>query len=184
MTLDLAFRRAVVLLCETCSITLKNLTLKNARRGSGAALDFFVGDERQGATAVLLENVYRLRLACTPGSDTAEVLENTPRSKVLPNPNGKQQFAVKPTPFQVRWGTTGQVHGESLQFSLAWPLHVSALPATAAGAACLLQLCIEYMGSSGVTAHRRRKGLHQHCSAAPCAAAATNGVVWFAAVCC
>jgi hypothetical protein len=104
VTLDLAFRRAIVLLCETCAITLRHLTLRNARRGSGAAVDFFVGDDHQGAAAVLLESVHRLRLACTPGSDTAEVLHNTPRSKVLPNPKGKQQFEVKSTQFQVRRG--------------------------------------------------------------------------------
>ena len=105
-TLDLAFKRASVMLCPHCYVTLRNLRLRNARRGSGAALDFFVGDDENVDSAVLLQNVYRHRLACTPGSDAAEVLNNTPRSKILPpSKTGKQGFKIKTIHLEVRgWG--------------------------------------------------------------------------------
>lgn len=97
----MAFRRAVVLLCPTCTFTLRNLTLRNARRGSGVAVDFVVGDEHTQSAAVLLEGVYRHRLACTPADDTAEVLSNTLRSSVLPNASGKQAFTIETVTRQV-----------------------------------------------------------------------------------
>jgi len=106
ITLDLAFRRAVVLLCPTCTLSLRNLTLRNARRGSGVAVDFVVGDEHSQSAAILLEGVYRHRLACTPADDTAEVLSNTPRSSVLqPSATGNQSFTIKTVTRQVNWST-------------------------------------------------------------------------------
>lgn len=91
-----------MLVCPECDVTLKNLVLRNARRGSGPALDFFVGDDRTGAANVMLESVLRHRLACTTGSDAAEVLANTPRSKMLPpSSSGKQEFSVKTVSFEV-----------------------------------------------------------------------------------
>lgn len=101
VTLDLAFKRAVIILCPTCTVTLKQLVLKNGRRGSGAPLDFFAGDENAQTAAVLLKDVWRLRLACPPGDDVGEVVKNTPRSRVLPQPKGKQQVALEAVTFQV-----------------------------------------------------------------------------------
>lgn len=75
--------------------------LKNARRGSGSNVDFFVGDDHVINSAVLLENVKRHRLACTPSSASVQVLEDTPRSVILPNKTAKQQFAVKSLTVQV-----------------------------------------------------------------------------------
>jgi hypothetical protein len=110
-TLDLAFRRAAVLVCPECDVTLRNLILRNARRGSGAALDFFVGDDNTGAANVMLQDVLRHRLACTPGSDAAEVLANMPRSKMLPpSSSGKQEFSVKTVNFEVRPATVWAVY--------------------------------------------------------------------------
>jgi hypothetical protein len=91
----------VIILCPTCTVTLKQLVLKNGRRGSGAPLDFFAGDENAQTAAVLLKDVWRLRLACPPGDDVGEVVKNTPRSRVLPQPKGKQQVALEAVTFQV-----------------------------------------------------------------------------------
>lgn len=84
-------------------MTLKNLSLRNARRGTGAAVDIFVGDDDHKTTAVLLEGLYRHRLACTPGKDATEALETTPRSKHLPaSRTGKQEVGLKTVTVQVR----------------------------------------------------------------------------------
>lgn len=94
--LDLAYRHAGLVLCHTCRISIRDLTLRNARRGTGSALDFIVGDDEVGEAAVLLQDVRRHRLACTPSSSLSDVLEGTPRSKVLPpSPTGEQLFALK-----------------------------------------------------------------------------------------
>lgn len=101
--LDLAYRRAIVLLCPTCTVTFKDLTLRNARRGAGPAVDFVVGEENTQHAAVLIKGVYRHRLACTTSGDLSDVLRNTPRSKYLPrSPTGKQMYFTKATEFQVR----------------------------------------------------------------------------------
>jgi hypothetical protein len=101
--LDLAYRHAGLVLCDTCRVTMQDLTLSNARRGTGSALDFIVGDDEVGEAAVLLQDVRRHRLACTPSSSLSGVLEGTPRSKVLPpSPTGEQLFALKTVTVQVR----------------------------------------------------------------------------------
>lgn len=103
MKLDLAYRRAGVVLCHTCRLTIQDVTLAKGRRGTGSALDFIVGDDDVGAAAVVLQDVRRHRLACTPSSSLPDVLEGTPRSKTLPpSPTGEQKFALKTVNVQVR----------------------------------------------------------------------------------
>lgn len=102
MKLDLAYRHAGVVLCHTCRVTIQDLTLTNARRGTGSALDFFVGDDDVGTAALVLQDVRRHRLVCTPSSSLQDVLEGTPRSKILPpSPTGEQVFALKTVNVQV-----------------------------------------------------------------------------------
>ena len=101
--LDLAYKHAGVVLCHSCRVTIQDLTLTDARRGTGSALDYIVGEDGVGAAAVVLQDVRRHRLACTPSSSLQEVLEATPRSKILPpSSTGEQMFALKTVTDKVR----------------------------------------------------------------------------------
>lgn len=55
------------------------VTVENERRGTGGLVDFFVGDP---GSRVLMNNVYRLRPACTAAEDSAVVGKQCSSSKV------------------------------------------------------------------------------------------------------
>lgn len=92
--LDLEFLHGVVQLCSTCTFTFRNITIANERRGNNSPVDFFVGQPTPGRSIVKLQGVHRLRLACASGPDSATVVDNTPRSQVLPNRTRTQIFNV------------------------------------------------------------------------------------------
>lgn len=60
--LDFRFMRSVVQVCPSCVLRLQGVAIANERRGNGASVDFFVGTP---GSVVVLQDSYRLRLACT-----------------------------------------------------------------------------------------------------------------------
>jgi hypothetical protein len=84
--LDLAFKNEVVQLCPTCWLTLRSIAMTRARRGAGDGVQAVVGSEQQGAV-LLLQDVIRHRIACSPAEDAAAVLDETPRSVVVAGRN-------------------------------------------------------------------------------------------------
>ncbi|WIA28752.1 hypothetical protein OEZ86_011286 [Tetradesmus obliquus] len=91
-TLDLNFAYEILEVCATCIVHLKgNLTIANDRRGTNPTYDFVVG---KPGSRVWCDNVYRLRLACTSGNESAETIRRLPRSSLWPNPNAPQEVSV------------------------------------------------------------------------------------------
>lgn len=62
--LDLRFKASVAELCDSCRLTLSNMTITHERMGANALLDFFIGSG--GGSVVSLVNVVRKRMSCTP----------------------------------------------------------------------------------------------------------------------
>lgn len=60
--LDFQFLRSAVRLCATCFFNMSRIVVANERRGSGAAVDFFMGET---GSVLVLQDSYRLRPACT-----------------------------------------------------------------------------------------------------------------------
>ncbi|KAF8061383.1 roco8 [Scenedesmus sp. PABB004] len=87
--LDLAFVRSAVELCGTCHWVFDNITVANERRGTGGTVDFFLG---QPGSTVLMNNVFRLRPACTTAAQSGAVVNQTKRSAYWPNPDGPQNL--------------------------------------------------------------------------------------------
>eukprot|EP00775_Hariotina_reticulata_P003757 gene3757-4016_t len=95
--LDLDYQQDIVSLCSTCILTFANITIAQERHGMGAAVDFFRGTLQAAAAAagslVVMQNVYRLRGACTtPGSAVAD-FQSKPRSRFV----GLGSAPTKPT---------------------------------------------------------------------------------------
>ncbi|WIA37005.1 hypothetical protein OEZ86_008242 [Tetradesmus obliquus] len=92
--LDLAFKHEVLALCPSCSMTLRSLALTRARRGAGDGVQAIVGSEQRGAV-LLLQDVVRHRIACSPAKDAAAVISETPRGAVAwRSTMGSQQLRV------------------------------------------------------------------------------------------
>lgn len=56
----------------------------------------------QPGSRVWCDNVYRLRLACTSGNESAETIRRLPRSSLWPNPNAPQEVSVVDVTYKVR----------------------------------------------------------------------------------
>ncbi|KAF8065427.1 serine/threonine-protein kinase/receptor R831 [Scenedesmus sp. PABB004] len=98
--LDLAFKPEVLEVCPRCWLTLRDLVLTNARRGTGEAVDSVATGE-VGTAVVALQNVVRLRLACTRARDVAIASEDIPRSAAVPrSASGVQETAVRDVTYQ------------------------------------------------------------------------------------
>ncbi|WIA37838.1 hypothetical protein OEZ86_014694 [Tetradesmus obliquus] len=97
-TLDLNFAHSVVEICSSCRFSLlANLTMANARRGTSPLVDFFVG---QPGSVLVLNGIYRHRLACTEAHDSAQTLRGLPRSAILPGAKQPQQLHIKNITYQ------------------------------------------------------------------------------------
>lgn len=80
--------------CIICRLFLRLLqvTIQNERRGTGGLIDFFLGEP---GSRILLDNVYRLRPACTASADTAVVGESEVRHKRMAYPLPQQQIGCQ-----------------------------------------------------------------------------------------
>ncbi|KAF8058450.1 STY13 [Scenedesmus sp. PABB004] len=86
--LDLGFAWEAVELCARCVFAFDGaFAVANERRGTNPSFDLFVG--RPGSV-LLARDMYRLRLACTPVSESAETLLLLPRSPLLPGAAARQ----------------------------------------------------------------------------------------------
>eukprot|EP00878_Enallax_costatus_P033853 GHUV01037429.1.p1 GENE.GHUV01037429.1~~GHUV01037429.1.p1 ORF type:complete len:411 (+),score=59.10 GHUV01037429.1:309-1541(+) len=90
---DFNFQYGVVEICSNCKVLLQQLAAANERRGTGHAFDFFAG---QPGAVLILNDTYRVRLACTKNDDALELISNTPRAPDYPGPPGEadKQIAV------------------------------------------------------------------------------------------
>jgi hypothetical protein len=90
----------VVEICATCRFSLlANLTMANARRGTSPLVDFFVG---KPGSVLVLNGVYRHRIACTEAHDSAQTLRGLRRSAILPGANQPQKLRVENITYAVR----------------------------------------------------------------------------------
>lgn len=100
--LDLGFVPEVVTLGPNAWLTVAGIAITRTRRSTGESFDSIVGTEEPGAVLVL-QNVVKQRVACTPPQDTAAVLLETDRSSLVPNStSGKQEFSLGTTTYRVR----------------------------------------------------------------------------------
>jgi hypothetical protein len=83
------FKRALVELCSTCTLTFTNLTISNERRGTGSVYDLFLG---LPGSKIIADDVYKLRIACTTANHLAQVTSRTKRSSILPGSDKPQDF--------------------------------------------------------------------------------------------
>jgi hypothetical protein len=88
--LDMAFTNELLELCPTCWLTIKGVVLSRARRGSGDGVQAITGSEQLGAV-LLLQDVIRQRIACVPAADAAAVVDETPRSALVPGITSQRQ---------------------------------------------------------------------------------------------
>lgn len=103
--LDLSFKHEVLALCPSCSMTLRSLALTRARRGAGDGVQAIVGSEQRGAV-LLLQDVVRHRIACSPAEEAAAVISETPRGAVAwRSTMGSQQLRVGSAEYKVRCAT-------------------------------------------------------------------------------
>jgi hypothetical protein len=96
--LNLEFKRALVELCSTCTLTFTNITISNERRGTGSIYDLFLGRPGSKITAY---NIYKLRIACTSAHHLALVTSRTKRSSILPGSDKPQDFEFVNVTFHV-----------------------------------------------------------------------------------
>eukprot|EP00775_Hariotina_reticulata_P002668 gene2668-2968_t len=99
VVLDVGYIDGALLICPTCTLTIRNLTLKAERRGAGQRLDAVVG---QLGSKVLLRNVIRLRVACSPLHIALASLRTLPRSATFPDPGQGQQAVIR----DVNWNSS------------------------------------------------------------------------------
>jgi hypothetical protein len=98
-TLDLNFAHAVAEICGSCRFSLlSNITLANARRGTSPYVDFFVG---KPGSVLVLDGVYRHRIACSETHDSAETLKGLRRSSILPGGNQTQKLQIANITYRV-----------------------------------------------------------------------------------
>jgi hypothetical protein len=83
------FKRTLVELCSTCTLTFSNLTISNERRGTGSVYDLFLG---LPGSKIIVDDVYKLRIACTTANHLAQVTSRTKRSSILPGSDQPQDF--------------------------------------------------------------------------------------------
>eukprot|EP00878_Enallax_costatus_P018623 GHUV01019614.1.p1 GENE.GHUV01019614.1~~GHUV01019614.1.p1 ORF type:complete len:911 (+),score=211.03 GHUV01019614.1:148-2880(+) len=82
------------------------ITVENERRGTGGLVDFFLGNCSSGAdqpcSRLLMNNVYRLRPACTAAQQSWEVVNATARSAHWPHQHGQQLASFRTVDFKGR----------------------------------------------------------------------------------
>jgi hypothetical protein len=98
VVLDLEFKRALVELCSTCTLTFSNITISNERWGTGSVYDLFLG---LPGSKIIADDIYKLRIACTSANHLAQVTSRTKRSSILPGSNKPQDFEFVNITFMV-----------------------------------------------------------------------------------
>jgi hypothetical protein len=96
--LNLEFKRALVELCGTCTLTFTNITISNERRGTGSVYDLFLG---LPGSKIIAYDIYKLRIACTSAHHLAQVTSRTKRSSILPGEDKPQEFEFVNATFNV-----------------------------------------------------------------------------------
>jgi hypothetical protein len=102
----LNYTPAAVQICGSCVVTLRNLVIKNERRGTGPVYDFFIGQPGSRLRSI---NTIRVWEMCTPGEALLKLVKSLRRSALFPNSTSPQDAGLyQNITWKVRCNTTLQ----------------------------------------------------------------------------